>query len=135
LSIQAGKLMPSTILRRLGSNSRKNRLYQAFQALGQVVRTLFLLQYISDRALRQEITACTNIVEGYHQFLDWLFFGKQGVMTRLLTLWRFLHFSFMHFLDLRSRKALTVLAFIQNSSKNLHELLPPKKAQSQQPRL
>ena len=60
LSIQAGKLMPSTILRRLGSNSRKNRLYQAFQALGQVVRTLFLLQYISDRALRQEITACTN---------------------------------------------------------------------------
>jgi hypothetical protein len=55
--------------------------------------------------------------------------------ARLLTLWRFLHFSFMHFLDLRSRKALTVLAFIQNSSKNLHELLPPKKAQSQQPRL
>jgi TnpA family transposase len=81
LSIQAGKLMPSTILRRLGSNSRKNRLYQAFQALGQVVRTLFLLQYISDRALRQEITACTNIVEGYHNFLDWLFFGKQGVIT------------------------------------------------------
>jgi hypothetical protein len=55
-------------------------------------------------------------------------------VPRLLTLWRFLHFSFMHFLDLRSRKALTVLAFIQNSSKNLHELLPPKKAQSQQPR-
>lgn len=81
LSIQAGKLMPSTILQRLGSNSRKNRLYQAFQALGQVVRTLFLLQYISDRALRQEITACTNIVEGYHNFLDWLFFGKQGVIT------------------------------------------------------
>jgi hypothetical protein len=59
----------------------------------------------------------------------------KGANTRLLTLWRFLHFSFMHFLDLRSRKALTVLAFIQNSSKNLHELLPPKKAQSQQPRL
>ena len=74
-------MIPSRILRRLGSNSRKNRLYRAFQALGQVVRTLFLLQYISDRALRQEITACTNIVEGYHNFLDWLFFGKQGVIT------------------------------------------------------
>jgi hypothetical protein len=36
-------------------------------------------------------------------------------------------------LDLRSRKALTLLAFIQNSSQNLHEFLPPKKAQSQQP--
>jgi len=81
LSIKAGKLMPSTILRKLGTKSRKNRLYQAFQALGQVVRTLFLLQYISEQALRQEITACTNVVEGYHSFLDWIFFGKQGVIT------------------------------------------------------
>jgi len=81
LSIKAGKLMPSTILRKLGSHSRKNRLYQAFRELGQVIRTIFLLQYISDQPLRQQITACTNIVEGYHQFLDWLFFGKQGVIT------------------------------------------------------
>ncbi len=56
--------MPSTILRKLGSNSRKNRLYQAFRELGHVIRTVFLLQYISDRRLRQQITACTNIVEG-----------------------------------------------------------------------
>ncbi|MBR8841076.1 MAG: Tn3 family transposase, partial [Stigonema ocellatum SAG 48.90 = DSM 106950] len=61
LSIKAGLLMPSTILRKLGSYSRKNRLYQAFRELGQVVRTIFLLQYISDRGLRQQITACTNI--------------------------------------------------------------------------
>jgi len=81
LSIKAGKLMPSTILRKLGSNSRKNRLYQAFRELGHVIRTVFLLQYISDRGLRQQITACTNIVEGYHHFLDWLFFGKQGIIT------------------------------------------------------
>lgn len=81
LSIKAGKLMPSTILRKLGSYSRKNRLYQAFRELGQVVRTVFLLQYISDRGLRQEITACTNIVEGYNHFLDWLFIGKEGIMT------------------------------------------------------
>lgn len=53
----------------------------AFRELGQVVRTVFLLQYISDRGLRQQITACTNIVEGYHHFLDWLFSGKQGITT------------------------------------------------------
>ena len=81
LSIKAGKLMPSTILRKLGSYSRRNRLYQAFRELGQVVRTIFLLQYISDRGLRQQITACTNIVEGYNHFLDWLFFGKDGIIT------------------------------------------------------
>ena len=74
-------VVPSTILRKLGSYSRKNRLYQAFRELGQVVRTIFLLQYISDRGLRQQITACTNIVEGYNHFLDWLFIGKDGIIT------------------------------------------------------
>ncbi len=60
LSIKAGKLLPSTVLRKLGSYSRKNRLYQAFRALGKVIRTMYLLRFISDRALRREVTACTN---------------------------------------------------------------------------
>lgn len=81
LSIRAGKLMPSTLLRKLGAYSRKNRLYQAFQELGQVIRTIFLLKFISDRGLRQLITACTNKVEAYHNFLDWIAFGKEGVIT------------------------------------------------------
>ncbi|PSB14590.1 hypothetical protein C7B65_26255 [Phormidesmis priestleyi ULC007] len=81
LSIQSGKLMPSTILRKLSTYSRKNRLYQAFRELGQVVRTVFLLQYISQRDLRQQITACTNVVEGFNQFLSWMFFGKDGIIT------------------------------------------------------
>ena len=81
LSIKAGKLLPSTVLRKLGSYSRKNRLYQAFRALGMVIRTMYLLRFISDRSLRREVNACTNIVESYHHFLDWLFFGKDGVIT------------------------------------------------------
>lgn len=81
LSIQAGKFLPSMLLRKLGSYSRKNCLYQAFRELGQVVRTVFLLEYISDRSLRREITACTNIAEGYNHFLDWIFFGKEGIIT------------------------------------------------------
>ncbi|MBE9193783.1 Tn3 family transposase [Synechocystis sp. LEGE 06083] len=81
LSIKAGKLMPSTLLRKLNSYSRKNRLYKAFQALGNVIRTLFLLRYVSEPKLRQQITACTNKVEQYHQFLDWVFFAKAGLIT------------------------------------------------------
>ena len=81
LSIRAGKLLPSTILRRLNSKSRKNRLYHAFEALGQVVRTQFLLRYISEKGLRRQVSECTNKVEGYNKFLDWLFFGKEGVIT------------------------------------------------------
>ena len=57
--------MPSTLLKKLSSYSGKNRLYKAFQALGNVVRTLFLLRYVSEPELRQETTACTNKVEQY----------------------------------------------------------------------
>lgn len=81
LSIRAGKLLPSTILKRLNSSSKKNRLYHAFEALGQVIRTQFLLRYISEQGLRRQVTECTNKVEGYHKFLDWLFFGKEGVIA------------------------------------------------------
>ena len=81
LSIKAGKVMPSTLLRKLSSYSKKNRLYQAFCELGKIVRTMFLLEYISNMKMRREINAVTNIVEKYHHFLDWIFFGKEGAIT------------------------------------------------------
>jgi TnpA family transposase len=66
------------LLRKLGNYSRKNRLYRAFRELGQVVRTAFLLHYISDQALRREITATTNKIESFNAFCKWLFFGGDG---------------------------------------------------------
>ena len=81
ISIKAGTLLPSAILQRLGTYSRKNKLYQAFSALGYVLRTLFLLEYISSLSLRQEITAKTNKLESYHAFSDWLTFGGDGVLS------------------------------------------------------
>ena len=81
LSIKSGKIAASTLLRKLGNYSRKNRLYQAFRALGAAVRTLFLLQYISDRELREQITASTNKVEAYNGFSKYFFFGGEGVIA------------------------------------------------------
>jgi TnpA family transposase len=51
-SIQAGRISPSTILRKLGTASRKNKFYYVFRELGQVVRTAFLLDYISNEELQ-----------------------------------------------------------------------------------
>ena len=82
LSIQAGKISSEVLLRKLSNYSRKNRLYQAFRELGRVVRTVFLLQFISDKELRQQITAATNKVESYHGFSKWFFFGGEGVIGR-----------------------------------------------------
>jgi TnpA family transposase len=42
LSIQAGKVLPSMLLQRLGVYSRKNNLYKAFSEVGRVERTIFL---------------------------------------------------------------------------------------------
>lgn len=44
MSIKAGKMTASTILRRFGTKNRKNRVYFVFRELGRVVRTLFLLE-------------------------------------------------------------------------------------------
>ena len=44
LSIGAGRIRPSTILRRLATYSHKNKLDFAFRELGRVVRTALLLR-------------------------------------------------------------------------------------------
>jgi TnpA family transposase len=75
LSIQAGKVLPSMLLQKLGVYSRKNNLYKAFSELGRVERTIFLLEYMSDTAMRQHIRAETTKVESYNQFTEWLAFG------------------------------------------------------------
>lgn len=84
VSIKAGKIIPSTLLRRLGSNSRKNKLYFAFRELGRVIRTIFLLRYVSDPELRATIHAATNKSEQFNNFAQWAFFGNKGVIAENL---------------------------------------------------
>jgi len=73
-------VLPSMLLRKLGTSSRKNRLYQAFYALGCVVRTVFLLTMISDVKLREVIHRATNKMEQYNALEDWVRFARGGVM-------------------------------------------------------
>ena len=81
LSIRAGRISASTLLRKLGTYSRKNRLYQAFQELGRVVRTAFLLRYLHEAELRRAIQAATNKSESFNRFVQWLFFGGEGLIA------------------------------------------------------
>jgi len=79
LSIRAGRLSSTPLLRRLGTESRKNNIYKAFRELGRVIRTITLLRYISEPELREEITAATNKVESYNEFSAWLRFGHDTI--------------------------------------------------------
>jgi TnpA family transposase len=75
LSIQAGWVMPSMLLRRLGTSNRRRLLYRAFRELGRVERTLFLLRFISSVEIRRVIRAETTKIEACNDFLDWVSFG------------------------------------------------------------
>lgn len=80
MSVRVGKLKGSTILRRLCSKSRKNKLYYAFRELGRVIRTKFLLSYIDDPEMRKMIQAGTCKSEEFNQFISWVRFGDGGVV-------------------------------------------------------
>jgi TnpA family transposase len=81
LSIKKGKISSSTILRKLNNYSRRNKLYSVFQELGRVLRTIYLLDYISDPKLRETITQCTNKVEAYNGLSEWGFFGGKYIVA------------------------------------------------------
>jgi TnpA family transposase len=81
LSIYTGRISSAMLLRKLGHWSRKNRLYLAAQEVGRVKRTIYLLRWISDAALRSGVTAGTNSVEGYHALTKWMQFGGEGIIT------------------------------------------------------
>lgn len=50
LPIRAGRLSSTLLLRRLGTESRKNNVYKAFRELGRVIRTITLLRFVSDQS-------------------------------------------------------------------------------------
>lgn len=81
LSIQAGKISSVTLLRRLSTYSQRNNFYRAFREVGRVIRTVELLRYLSDPALRARTTAATNKVESYNQFVAWCRFGNRGMIA------------------------------------------------------
>jgi TnpA family transposase len=81
LSIQAGRVMPSMLLRKLGTYSRRSLLYRAFRELGRVERTLFLLRFVSSVEIRRIIRAETTKIEAFNDFLDWISFGGPVVKS------------------------------------------------------
>lgn len=81
ISIKAGHVTAATVLKRLGTNSRKNKLYFAFREFGRVVRTIFLLNYIGNMDLRRTIQAATNKSEAFNEFAQWVAFGGGGVIA------------------------------------------------------
>jgi TnpA family transposase len=76
LSIREGRLSSAALLRRLGNESKRNRIYQAYRELGRVIRTIVLLRYLSEPELRESIQSMMNKTEAFHKFSNWLMFAS-----------------------------------------------------------
>src|SRR4051794_41513436 len=77
-SIQAGVVVPSVILRKLAAAGPGNALSRALRMLGQIERTLFTLQWLSDPDLRQRSHAGLNKGEASNSLRRAVFFHRQG---------------------------------------------------------
>jgi TnpA family transposase len=81
VSILEGRISPSFILRRLTSGTRKNKLYHAFQELGKVVRSAYLLKYLRKPELRRSVNHATTVSERFNDFIQFVTFGNQGTIA------------------------------------------------------
>ena len=77
-SLEAGHTTASIALKRLVSYSRKNHFHRANQDFGRIIKTEFLLDYLSQPPLRKRIRRGLLKVEQLHQLARDIFFAKRG---------------------------------------------------------
>ena len=77
-SIQHGTVTASLILRKLGSYPRQNSLALALREIGRIERTLFMLAWLEDPALRRRVTAGLNKGEARNSLARAVFFNRLG---------------------------------------------------------
>lgn len=69
------------IVQRLTSNYPSDRLSKAFTNLGRIIKTEYILRYITDSELRQKVQLQLNKGEYRHKIPRWIFFANQEEFT------------------------------------------------------
>ena len=77
-SLESGHTTASVALRRLAGFRAKNGFYRANRDLGRILKTEFILQYMSEPALRTRIRRGLLKVEQMHALARDVFYGNRG---------------------------------------------------------
>ncbi|WP_057460922.1 Tn3 family transposase [Pseudovibrio sp. POLY-S9] len=77
-TMRAGKVPPSQILKRLSARPRKNDLAIAMREIGQIERTLFVIEWALDMDMQRRSTVGLNKGEAHHALKNALWIGRQG---------------------------------------------------------
>jgi len=77
-SIRRGTVPGALIMGKLGSYARQNSLAKALSEMGRIEKTIFLVDYLSNEALRRRIQKGLNKGEAMNALARAIFFGKHG---------------------------------------------------------
>jgi TnpA family transposase len=77
-SIRDGRVSGSLMMAKLGSYARQNSLATALREMGRIEKTIFILDYLSNEALRRRIQRGLNKSEAMNALARAIFFGKLG---------------------------------------------------------
>ncbi len=69
------------IVERLTNSFPSDRLSKAFTNLGRIIKTEYILRYITDENLRRTVQRQLNKGEYRHNLPRWIFFANQGEFT------------------------------------------------------
>lgn len=77
-SLKAGHVAPSVMLRKLAAYERQNQVDIALQEIGKIERTLFMLDWLENPALRRRCQAGLNKSEQRHALTQAIYTFRQG---------------------------------------------------------
>lgn len=80
-SIRHGTVSASLIMRQLAAYPKQNQLAQAFNEVGKLERTIFVLKYLQDTTLQQRVRRGLNKGEAIHALEEALTLGQAGEMV------------------------------------------------------
>ncbi len=81
ISIKKRTIAANIIVQRLTGSGPANRLTKAFINFGRIIKTQYILRYLTDHDLRKTIQTQLNKGEYRHKLPRWIFFANQGEFT------------------------------------------------------
>jgi len=81
ISLKTHTTPANIVVQRLTSSGPSDRLTKAFINLGRIIKTEYILCYLTDPDLRRKVQAQLNKGEYRHKIPRWIFFAEQGEFT------------------------------------------------------
>jgi TnpA family transposase len=81
-SLKLGLLQPANLMRTLQKGNKMTELQKALIKLGQIIKTIYMLNFIDDSTFRRRILTQLNVHEGRHSLARTTFLGRRGELRK-----------------------------------------------------